>query len=254
MNKKSAFFLGLIVAIVLIVSYCHRQRDAGQEGAELAPETLGTPASSASDAKAAVKAEPPPMEAPSAPAATGFLPTEMEDPQKFELYQQKIKEMGTCLNMIVKPLDPGVEVNFDTFNQSINADLGDVVTQDEEWVATDLRTKDGELRRLYLERVGDPEGSRSLQYFSYAADGSRKELPLSKEQKINPSETLLASLEADGEVVGRSMSRRIFYQNGDDLLLVEKNGKIFSFQLMHDGATYSCTGADKSATFQCQCK
>nr|BFD61717.1 hypothetical protein BdHM001_03980 [Bdellovibrio sp. HM001] len=254
MNKKSALFLGLIVAIVLIISYCHRQRESGQEEKELAPETLGTSASSVSEGKTAVKAEPPPIEAPAVTPSAAFLPTEMEDPQKFELYQQKIKEMGTCLNMIVKPLDPGVEVNFETFNQSINADLGDVVTQDEEWVATDLRTKEGELRRLYLERLGDPEGSRSLQYFSYAADGSRKELPLAKEQKINPSETLLASLEADGEVVGRSVSRRIFYQNGDDLLLVEKNGKIFSFQLTHDGATYSCTGADKSSTFQCQCK
>lgn len=254
MNKKSALFIGLIVAIVLIISYCHTQRDAGQEEAELAPETLGTPAEQATEVKGAGKAEPPPMEAPAEATGAGFLPTEMEDPQKFELYQQKIEELGTCLNMIVKPLDPGVEVNFDAFNQSINEDLGDVVTQDEEWVATDLRTKDGELRRLYLERVGDPEGSRSLQYFSYAADGSRKELPLSKEQKINPSETLLASLEADGEVVGRSVSRRIFYQNGDDLLLVEKNGKIFSFQLVHQGISYSCTGADKSSTFQCQCK
>ncbi|UXR65316.1 hypothetical protein EZJ49_03505 [Bdellovibrio bacteriovorus] len=254
MNKKSALFLGLIVAIVLIISYCHTRRDAGPEGTEPAPETLGTPAEQITEAQNFVKAEPPPMEAPAAAASSGFLPTEMEDPHKFELYQQKIKEMGACLNMIVKPLDPGVEVNFDTFNQSINEDLGDIVTQDEEWVTTDLRTKDGELRRLYLERMGDPEGSRSLQYFAYASDGSRKELPLSKEQKINPTETLLASLEADGEVVGRSVSRRIFYQNGDDLLLVEKNGKIFSFQLVHEGTSYRCTGADKSSTFQCQCK
>ncbi|AFY00153.1 hypothetical protein [Bdellovibrio bacteriovorus] len=256
MSKKSALILSLVVAVLLIVSFCHFYQSAPPDNAGTDSEAMGVPAQPEQTATVSSKAEPPPVDVAAAPAATGFLPTEMEDPAKFAAYQQKLKEMAVCLNMQMNALDPNVEINFETFNQVINPDLGDVVTQSEEWVATDLRTKSGEMRRIYIENAPsiEMESSRTLKYYSFDAGGAQKEISLSKEQMANPSDTLVASLEADGEVVGRSISRKIFYSNGDDLLLVERNGKIFSFELAHDGAVFRCTGADKSATFQCQCK
>lgn len=258
MSKKSTLILSLIVALVLILSYCHFSKEESADMPEAPSEAMGAlpPAPSEGASAATVKASPPPMDLEGAAPASGFLPTEMEDPKKFALFQQKLKEMSVCLNMKINNLDSAVELNFDALNEAINPDLGEIVTQSEEWIATDIRTKSGELRRIYIENMPNEEleSARTLKYFSFAADGSHKEISLSKEQRANPSETLIASLESDGEIVGRSISRKIFYQNGDDLLLVEKNGKIFSFELSHDSANFRCTGADKASTFQCQCR
>ncbi|WP_374034728.1 hypothetical protein ACES2I_02145 [Bdellovibrio bacteriovorus] len=256
MSKKSALILSLVTAVLLIFTFCHFYGGSPEETADetlAVQETTGVPAESVAPP---VKAVPPPVDVSAAPPSAGFLPTEMEDPGKFAAYQQKLKEMAVCLNMQMNTLDPNVEINFDTFNQVINPDLGDIVTQTEEWTATDIRTKGGELRRIYIENAPSIEAgsSRTLKYEAFSADGTAKALPLSKEQMSNPSDALVASLEADGEVVSRSISRRIYYQNGDDLLLVEKNGRIFSFELTHDGATFRCSGADKASSFQCQCR
>lgn len=254
MNKKTLIILTVVVAALLIFSYCQFWR---------APEETSSDFKSPSQALTEIavkknnKATPPPPDA-SAPsvAGMGFVPTKMEDPKKFEVFQKSVKDMAECLNMKVATLDPQAEINFDYFNSVISADLGDIVAQNEDWSATDLRTKSGEIRRIYIETKTDAnaEPHRSLKYLAMSPGGGQKELPLSKEQMENPSDTLIASLESDGDIIGRSSSRRIFYQNGDDLLLVERNGKIFSFELPHDGKTFRCTGADAASTMQCQCK
>lgn len=260
MNKKFFIILLLVVVALLTVSYCHfgwgPKKD--EPTANLNEESMPTASPSAKKIKE--KAATPPLVVKKAQAkeasAQGFLPTQMEDPELLKLYQKTLKEMSVCLNMRVAAIDPQAQMNFDYFNNLISEDLGDVVAQEEDWVVTDVRAKSGEYRRVYVENHVDANGtvSRKLKYFSITQGGMQSELPLTPEQSSSPSEALIASLEADGDVVSRSVSRRIFYQNGDDLVLVEKDGKIYSYSLPHDGRTYSCTGADSSSTMSCQCK
>ncbi|MBV2169278.1 MAG: hypothetical protein KUL82_11290 [Bdellovibrio sp.] len=255
MKKTTLLLLVIGVAALLTVSYCQFWK-GGNEAAVVNPETMGSLPPNSEQTKTKSKAEIPSHEATGATSsASGFLPTQMEDAGKFEALQKHLKEMGQCLNMVVSPLDSQSEFNFETLNAAISADLGDVVTQSEEWSATDIRTKSGELRRIYIENSPDiaAESQRTLKYYSLQG-GTQKELPLSKEQTTNPSEALVASLESDGELVGRSVSRRLYYQNGDDLLLVERNGKIYSLELPHDGKTFRCTGLDSAVTMKCECK
>ncbi|WP_415062338.1 hypothetical protein [Bdellovibrio sp.] len=255
MKKTTLILLVIGAAALLTVSYCQFWK--GDNAATVVnPETMGSPPPEGEQPKSKSKAEIPSHEATgAAPSASGFLPTQMEDAGKFEALQKHLKEMGHCLNMVTSPLDAQSEFNFENLNTAISADLGDVVTQSEEWTATDIRTKSGELRRIYLENSPDTaaEPRRTLKYYSLQG-GSQKEIPLSKEQMTNPSDALVASLESDGDVVGRSLSRRIYYQNGDDLLLVERNGKIYSLELPHDGKTFRCTGLDSTKTMKCECK
>ena len=260
MNKKFFIILLLVVVSLLTVSYCHfgwgPKKD--ETGKTLQEEAL--PAASPSMQKVKEKAATPPLVVKAVQAkeaqAQGFLPTQMEDPELLKSYQKALKEMSVCLNMRVSAMDPQAQMNFDYFNSLISEDLGDIVAQEEDWVVTDVRTKSGEYRRVYVENHVDANGatSRKLKHLSITPGGMQSELPLTPEQSASPSEALIASLEADGDVVSRSVSRRIFYQNGDDLVLVEKDGKIYSYSLPHDGRTYSCTGADSAATMVCQCK
>lgn len=251
MSKKTFIILIIAATVLLIVSYCQPWM-----GSKETPSEQKAASISLDNEKKLTNAIPPPPEgAASASSGAGFLPTQMEDPKKFEVYQKSLGELAQCLNLKVGTLDPQTELNFDYFNSVISLDLGDIVAQKEQWSAIDIRMKAGEIRRIFIENsFSGSESPRSLKYYSLSPGGEQKELPLSKEQMENPSDALIASLESDGEVIARSVSRYIFYQNGDDLLLIERNGMIYSFELPHGGKTFICTGADSSQSMKCQCR
>ncbi|KHD88955.1 MAG: hypothetical protein OM95_05665 [Bdellovibrio sp. ArHS] len=255
MHKRNIAFLIVAVLIALAIFFYLKPANTPEEPS-VNPETMGT-AAPHSGARLNKAAPPPPMDAavPTGTAA-GFLPTQMEDPKKFAAYQRHLQEMASCLNMKISALDPQAEINFENFNAAISADLGDVVAQSDEWFTVDLKTPAGEVRRIYVENSGQPggEASRTLKYSVMGPGGAQKEIPLAAEQANNPTDTLIASLESDGSIIGKANSRRIFYQNGDDLLLVERDGKMYSFELPHDGKVFTCTGADSAVTMSCSCK
>ncbi len=257
MTKRNAFILVGVVAVLLVISYCFFGGPKSNNMPHDFPPELPNPTSPT--ANPAAHGEPAAPEAASGePAvdANGFLPTKMEDPKRFELLQKNFKDMAVCLNMKIGPFTQNDEMNFETLNTIIAPDLGEVVTTTEDWSATDIKTNSGEIRRIFIKNNPNVEmdGNRTLKYYAMQANGSQKEIPLSKEQMANPSDTLIASLEADGQLVSKSSARKVYYQNGDDLSVVEKNGRIYSFELMHDGKTFKCLGADTAATLACHCK
>ncbi|MGE5085953.1 MAG: hypothetical protein ACM3MG_06590 [Bacillota bacterium] len=255
MNKKSAIVSVVILVIILVLSYCYFGKNS-----QNSTFPANMPPSDSSDNKAhSEQVAPPPNEDVANSAntdAAGFLPTKMEDPERFDLIQKNIKDLGQCLHIQVGTFDKSEEFNFETLNELVAPDLGQVVHQEEEWSSTDIKTNSGEIRRIFIKSSGADTGSinRQLKYYAMNPLGGQKELPISKEQEFNPSETLIASLESDGQLVTKSLARKFFYQNGDDLNVVEKNGQIYSFGLGHEGAFFSCQGVDSAKTIRCVCK
>ena len=251
MKSKSPVAQISIVAAFAIVSYFAYSRfRQGTPGTATVDRAEQAPQLVAARAKAIV---PPPT---AQGTEAGFLPTQMEDPARFEAIHKGLQDMSTCLNMKMAPLDPQSEFSYDTLMSVIAPDMGDVVMKNDEWFSTDIRTPQGEVRRLYLEIASnfENEGQRTLKYYSLSEGGGQKEIPLSPEQRNDPSDTLLASLESDGAVIGQAKSQRTFFENGDNLLTVETNGKIYSFQLPHDGKVFMCTGMDSARSMKCGCR
>ncbi|MDG0817086.1 hypothetical protein [Bdellovibrio svalbardensis] len=256
MTKRNSLILVGVVAVILVLSYCFFGGSKTNHMPQDFPPDLPNP--SANPSAQGEAAAPPPEAASGEPAidSNGFLPTKMEDPKRFELLQKNIKDMSVCLNMKTGPFTQNDDMNFETLNTIIAPDLGEVVTTTEDWSATDIKTNSGEIRRIFIKNTPnvEMEAIRSLKYYSMQPNGTQKEIPLSKEQMANPSDTLIASLEADGQLVSKSSARKVYYQNGDDLSVVEKNGRIYSFELMHDQKTFKCSGVDSAKTLSCQCK
>lgn len=254
MTKRNSLILVGVVAVLLVISYCFFDGSKKSSMPQDFPQDLPNP----SESGGAANAVPPTEMASGEPAidSNGFLPTKMEDPKRFELLQKNFKDMAVCLNMKTGPFTQNDDMNFETLNTIIAPDLGEVVTTTEDWSATDIKTNSGEIRRIFVKNVPnvEMEAVRTLKYYSMQPDGSQKELPLSKEQAANPSDTLIASLEGDGQLVSKSSARKVYYQNGDDLSVVDRNGRIYSFELSHDQKTFKCTGVDSAKTLACQCK
>lgn len=195
---------------------------------------------------------PPPKE--SNEQELGFLSTETEDKKKFEVLDRSLKDLGACLQIKTGSLDKNDQISFDSFNNSMSADLGEVVNSTELWATTDLRTESGEVRRILIENNVDGSTSvGTLSYWSFK-NGTQTELPLSNEQRANPTDALIASLEADGKVFGGAMSRKIFYTNGGEVTLLEKNGQMAGLSVEHEGRTFRCENMDTADSTKCNCQ
>lgn len=258
MSKNKIIILAVVIGVLVFIAY-------RWQSSEHTPDTVRPEIEKSEEKSGSVKKNiplPPPPQLASKTtgneaASAGFLPTQMEDPKRFEVFQNHLKEMAQCLSIKINSLDPQSELSFETFNAAISPDLGDVLAQKNAWTLTDIRTSSGEVRRIFVEHDldgGEVSAPRTLRYYSLGKDGSQNEIPLPKEQTINPSETLIASLESDGDLLGNSVARLVYYKNGDDLMVVERSGKIYSFELPHGGKTYRCSGADASETMKCECK
>lgn len=252
MSKRNFILIGSIVVVLVAVTFGYIWRGDKEP-------TTSVDGADTFHAADPMQETPPPMSnKPTAAANTagaGFLPTEMADPNIYEAFNHHIGEMAKCLNLEMGQIDKNAEINFDTFNQAIASDLGNVVAQEEDWTTTDIRTPTGEIRRILIQTPppGEGDGERKLKYMSLSQDGKTKDIPVSQDQSDNPSDTLLASLESDGQVVATSKANRIFYENGDDLYLSVRNGKVYSFTLNHEGKSYKCKGMDNAQTVNCSC-
>lgn len=253
MSKRNFILVGSIAVVVVVITFGYIWR--GGDDSSVSSENAD-----AFHAADPMQETPPPMGAKPAAntgtAGAGFLPTEMADPNLYEAFNNQIGEMAKCMNLEMGRIDKNAEINFDTFNAAISQDLGDVVAQEEDWSTTDIRTPSGEIRRILIQTPppGEGDGERKLKYMSLSQDGKTKDIPVSQDQSDNPSDTLLASLESDGQVVGTSKANRIFYENGDDLYLSVRNGKVYSFTLNHEGKVFKCKGMDSGSTVSCSCE
>ncbi len=252
MNKRNFILIGSIVAVIVVITFGYIWRGSNESSLPAGGDTF--------HAADPMQETPPPMATPTAntgaPGAAGFLPTEMADPNLYEAFNTQIGDMAKCMNLEMGRIDKNAEINFETFNQAISQDLGNVVAQEEDWSTTDIRTPTGEIRRILIQTPppGEGDGERKLKYMSLSPDGKTKDIPVSQDQSDNPSDTLLASLESDGQIVATSKANRIFYENGDDLYLSIRNGKVYSFTLNHEGKVFRCKGMDSGATVKCSCE
>lgn len=248
MQKKYlawGLFIAVLVALYFQFPFFQKaeppiKTDLAMSGSEEKPEDFPVP----SEAEASETLS----------GSTGFLPTQMENPARFESYQQQLAALSACLNLKTIPFDSNVEIGLEALHEAVSADLGAVVSRNRDWTVTDIKTPSNEIRRIFFKNTPDldPQVLSSVKYFSFSADGSKKELPLTKEQAENPTETLLASLEADGKVIAKSNAWRIFYQNGYDLIATEKNGRIYSFELNRDDKAFRCQ-ENAQGVLQCRC-
>lgn len=248
MKKQTQIIAIAIVAVVITLTYCHF-RSSTPEVPAVNPDELGSlpPEDAVENPKAAV---PPPSDA----NASAFLPTQMESPEMFASLQKMIADMNSCLGTRGQ-LKDSEEFNFEVLNAMLAPFLGEVVMTTNEWKTTDIQTSSGEIRRIYLEFQADvmSEQAAALKYYSVNQQGVQTEIPLSEEQKSDPSETLIASLEADGSPIGNASSQRVFYQNGGNALIVDRNGKLYSMDIPLDGKRFRCDGMDAVATLKCRC-
>ena len=143
----------------------------------------------------------------------------------------------------------------DSIADILKAPMGDYSHQATHWESTEIKTADGQLRRIKVEEVIDEEGRREkrLTYFNINDRGEAEPIQIPKDPQI------LETLSREGEVVERGSEKSMVFSNGEEVLLNLKNEKINSIEVNHLGIEFSCrdlqlAGPSGSGNYSCFCQ
>lgn len=191
------------------------------------------------------------------PAAVGFLPTEMEDIGRFEAWNTNLATLGQCLGVEVGTLNAQDDFNIEALHKVLAPAFGEVAKVKDKWTSVDTKSKDGEIRRVFVEYEAELEApespaNRTVRYYTMLVTGKVRDLRLDGELKDNPSDAAIAKLFEGKQVITEVKSKVATYKNADELHFVERNGKVYSFVANHLRNYFRCTDAD-SDKMKCSC-
>ncbi|MBC7466237.1 MAG: hypothetical protein H7256_09610 [Bdellovibrio sp.] len=179
------------------------------------------------------------------------------DEQALEIkknFASHIKELGACLEVPSVTVSDKTEPTFESLSSSLKTALGEVVVKMDDWTQTDFKAEDGTMKRIRTEVEYQDSGNpiKRAQFYKINAQGMPELQNLNPDQATDPSEDFLASLRGDGHVALEEQGGRVYYEAGEELVMVERGGKLQSFSLTKGEKTFSCTDTDATSS-NCQC-
>jgi len=171
-----------------------------------------------------------------------------------EFFGQSMKQLATCVGL--NPAGTGgerLDPSLESLLALVKNDLGDPILRSEDWVTWNLRVGSEERRiRIETDYSDSDQAARNLLYFKVDKDGQPSMIPLPREQTRDPSESFIASLQKDGEVYEEEKGERAYFENGQEMVLTEKNGKIDDLEFSNGSKTFRCAGILTTAP-SCKC-
>ncbi|OFZ31680.1 MAG: hypothetical protein A2622_03635 [Bdellovibrionales bacterium RIFCSPHIGHO2_01_FULL_40_29] len=169
-------------------------------------------------------------------------------------FSEHLQQLGVCLGFQSTVDAEKVEPSLENLTNSLRPALGEIVVKMDDWTQTDLKYGDGSMKRIRTEVEYLDNGSpvKRAQLYKLNDQGMPELQPLATEVATDPTDDFLNSLKADGQETLEEKGSRIYYQEGEELVVVERSGKVQSFSLSKGEKTFSCTETDAS-TSHCQC-
>lgn len=189
---------------------------------------------------------------PAVPDASSVEPP--VDPAQVQAqFLEALKGLGTCLEIKNAIDTEQKEIKLDSLVASVRNEIGDPVIRSEDWSNTLLDMADGEQRRIRIEMEYDTDDKivKRLKYYKIQND-QMVPIPLENDVAVDPQDSFIASLESDGKIFMREKGSRIYFQNGEELIFVERNDQLSDIEMNRNGRTFKCTALD-SGKSHCSC-
>ncbi|AZZ35694.1 hypothetical protein CIK05_02385 [Bdellovibrio sp. qaytius] len=169
-------------------------------------------------------------------------------------FAEHLKEIGTCLKINAAIDNPTIEPTYDNLLVSLRPAIGELVVQMDDWTQMDLQNPDGTRKRLRTEvNYENPNTPvKYVQLYNINEQGFPEMQQVDAEKARNPSDDYINYLRGGANLVLDERGSRVYFQEGEEIVLVERAGVIESLSMTKNGKTVSCTGLD-AATSNCQC-
>lgn len=176
------------------------------------------------------------------------------NPAVMKIFSQKLRDLGSCLETQNNVPGDELEPNLQTLIDSVRGEWGESVINTEDWMQVEMETPEGERRRMRVEMDFDTDTQvqRKLKLMTVSADGQTTPIPVSDDQAIEPSESLIASLEAGNKILSKEKFERIYFQNGEEIVAKQKDGFLTEIEVNKGPKSFKCTKLTEEST-DCQC-
>jgi len=175
---------------------------------------------------------------------------------KVQAFNYAVTEMQKCFesqkSLAVSKVWDSSE---DSLAEILKPQMGEYSHQAIHWESTEIKTSDGQKRRIKVEEEIDEDGRRRrrLSYFNINSQGEAEPIQIPKDEKI------METLAREGEVIERMSEKSMVFSNGEEVLLKFKNEKIDSVEMNHMGIEFSCrdlqlTGLGGDGNYSCSCQ
>ncbi len=139
------------------------------------------------------------------------------------------------------------DLQSDHFKTKLQDAFGPIQSSSEDWSRRSIKTPHGEERSLKIEVTAGDDGivHRNLTYYGSLDETEESIIHVSEELRQNPSETLIASLTSDGEIVMHEKFLTLYFATGEHTTLLERNGQIADFKYELNGKSFQCRNMDR---------
>lgn len=182
-------------------------------------------------------------------------PMAQTNPVIAENFKNQLAKILECVSPDKKSsLIGGIDPTFENLVQFFNESYGQYVVSLEDWVQSDIRLADGTLRRVRVDTTYMDQSSpeRRISVFGLDQGGSPQMLTIDPEKSFNPTDEYIGGFFTGSTPAMVEKSQRVYFPNGEELILIERNGRVESATFTNEGRTSSCTGLDQEIS-NCQC-
>lgn len=254
---KLKYFIGILVTILLVAFLFRKDREATLKHEELEAQAERTAPPFSNKVESSLSSSPSEKNPVADISDSNSKPVELNTEQKVEVeksFANHIKQISQCLGVQVATDQDKLAPSAENVITSIKGSFGDVLVKMDDWNQYDIKAADGSRQRIRTENeyIENNTPTTRVQLFKINAQGFPELQPLNQDLATNPSEEYLRSLVDGGQTTVEEKGSRAYFGEGEELVIVEKNGILQSFTLTKGEKTISCTGTD-SLNSSCQC-
>lgn len=149
---------------------------------------------------------------------------------------------------------PVLQPTPDYLMSQLRGSLGEPVVQLEDWAQFDVVDKSGVKKRVRVD-FDYPDGAtpnRRLSTYTLNSYGSYEIDNLTNDQADNPNEAYIESLKEGQRLAQEEKSSRIYFSQGEELVMGLKNGRLTSLSLTRGEYAYNCNNlSEENSTCTC---
>ncbi len=170
------------------------------------------------------------------------------------LFSNVLNEISQCLQVKNTTDQAAQDPTLSNLLASLQPALGEATVYTDDWAQTDVRYGDGVTKRIRTEINYDNPGNpvRYLQIYKLNEEGIPELEEMDPQYSINPTDEYIASLMVGSDVMLSEKGGRAYFQGGEEMSIIEQNGKLDSFTLTKGNKTLNCISLATGAS-TCQC-
>lgn len=170
-------------------------------------------------------------------------------------FAEQMSSLEKCLHLSnANAALPVLQPTADQLMTQLRGSLGEPVVQLEDWSQFDIVDKSGVKKRVRVD-YDYPDGAtpnRRLSTYTLNSYGSFEIDNLTNDQADNPNEAYIESLKEGHRLQQEEKASRIYFSQGEELIMSVKNGRLTSLSLTRGAFAFNCNNLSEENS-ACSC-